>query len=317
VHRNRTILWALLLIGVGVYLLLQTAEIIPEDVEVWPLLLIGIGVWLLLERRLFGSRWGGGYVWPILLIAVGGVLFLQDVDALPQQDVFLPVVIIAIGLGLALSAISQSRSGSAEAEPEPVSVPLEGAREARLRLEHGAGVFRVRAGGGSALVEGTCAGGVDTQVERTGDRLDVRIKGRPGMPWAAGRDRGFEWDLAVARHVPIALELRTGASEADYDLTDLDLTDLQIHSGASKTTARLPAEGRYTVRVSGGAMNAVLHVPEGVAARIEGKGGLSDVKVDERRFPRWGGEWRSADYDTAEHRADIRLDIGMAGVEVR
>ncbi len=112
------------------------------------------------------------------------------------------------------------------------------------------------------------------------------------------------------------LDLRTGANEADLDLTDLRLAELSIQTGASKTVARLPSTGRYTVRVQGGAMNVRLEVPHGVAARVETHGGLSDVRVDPHRFPRWGGEWRSADFDTAEHRADIRLETGAARVDV-
>jgi hypothetical protein len=239
---------------------------------------------------------------------------LQDLDALPDEDILLPVVIIAIGVGLALSAISQARSG---AEMEPVSVPLDDATEASVRLEHGAGNLRVRAGDGSALVEGRCAGGVDTDVERSAGRVEVRLRGRPGFPWGGGRSRGFEWELALARDVPIALEVRSGASDSDLDLTDLRVTELQIHTGASKTAVRLPSTGRYTVRAGGGAMSMTFRVPDGVAARIEARGGLSGMKVDERRFPRWGGEWRSADYDAAEHRADIRLDTGAASVEIR
>ena len=314
-HRNRTILWALLLIGVGLFLLLQNADVISKDIQIWPIVLIAIGLWLLLERAMFGSRWGGGYVWPILLIGVGVVFLLQDLDALPDEDILLPIVIIAIGIGLALSAISQARSHGPAMEP--VSVPLDGATEARVRLEHGAGRLRVRAGEGSALVEGRCAGGVDTDVERSAGRVEVRLRGRVGFPWGGGRERGFEWDLELSRHVPLELEVRSGASDSDLDLTDLRLTELQIHTGASKTTARLPSAGRYTVRAGGGAMSMVFRVPEGVAARIEARGGLSDVKVDERRFPRWGAEWRSADYDAAEHRADIRLDTGAASVEIR
>ncbi len=312
-HRNRTILWGLLLVSIGVFWLLQTADVISERVRVWPVVLIAIGVWLLLERSLFRRWWGGGYVWPLLLIAIGGVLLLQDLDALPDEDVLVPVIVIAIGVGLALSALSQRRGGPAE----PVSVPLDGATEARVRLEHGAGRLLVSAGDGPALLEGTCAGGVETEVERSAGRVDVRLRGRPGFPWGAGRERGFEWDLRIARHVRVALEVRSGASESDLDLTNVHLTELEIHTGASKTAARLPASGRYAVRVAGGAASIELRVPEGVAARVESRGGLSDVKVDERRFPRWGGEWRSADYDTAEHRADIRLDTGAASVEVR
>jgi hypothetical protein len=114
----------------------------------------------------------------------------------------------------------------------------------------------------------------------------------------------------------MSLDLDTGASESRLDLADLQVTDLSLDTGASKTRLDLPTTGRYTVRIRGGAATIRVHVPVRVAARIEARSGLSTVTVDERRFPRSGGEWRSPDYDTAEHRADISLDVGAATVEV-
>ena len=312
-HRNRTILWALLLIGIGVFLLLRNAGVFPEDVEVWPLILVAIGVWLLLERALFGGGWGGGYVWPVLFVAVGALLFLQDLDALPDEDVVVPVIVIAIGLGLALSAVSQAR-GVAE---EDVAVPLEGATEASIRIDHGAGRLRLTSMlGGAELVRGRFVGGVRTIVQRSGGRLDLSLRSRPGRWHAGTRQGGLEWAVAINRQVPLVLDLNTGASDSDLDLTDLRVSELTISTGASTSVVRLPTSGRTVVRIEGGAANIRLHVPVNVAARIESHEGLSDVKVDERRFPRWGGEWRSAGFDAAEHRADIRLDVGAAKVEV-
>ena len=312
-HRNRTILWALLLIGVGVFLLLRNAEVIPDDVEVWPLILVAIGVWLLLERALFGGGWGGGYVWPVLLIAVGAVLFLQDLDALPDEDIVVPVIVIAIGLGLALSAVSQRR-GAVE---EDVAVPLEGATEASIRIDHGAGRLRLTSMlGGADLVQGHFVGGVRTSGQRSGDRLDLSLRSRPGGWHAGAREGGLEWNVSINRQVPVTLELNTGASDTDLDLTDLQVKELAVSTGASKSVVRLPTSGRYAVRIKGGAASIRLQVPVHVAARIESHGGLSNVEVDERRFPRSGEEWRSTDFDTAERRADIRLDVGAAKVEI-
>lgn len=312
-QRNRTILWALLLIGVGIFLLLRNSGVIPDDVDVWPLILVAIGVWLLLERALFDGGWGAGYVWPVLLIAVGGVLFLQDVDALPDEDIVVPVIVIALGLGLALSAVSQRRGGA----EEEVTVPLEGATEASIRIDHGAGRLRLSPMlGGDDLVQGRFAGGVRTSVQRSGDRLDLSLRSRPGGWHAGARDGGFEWNVSVNRQVPVALELNTGASDADLDLTDLHVKELTLSTGASKSVVHLPSSGRYAVRIKGGASSILVRVPAHVAARIESHGGLSTVVIDERRFPRLGDEWRSADFDVAERRADIRLDVGAAKVEI-
>jgi len=311
VQRNRTILWGLLLIAIGAFLLLRNADVIPEDVSPWPPILIAIGVWLVFERLLFGG--GGGFVWPILFVTVGVVLLLDDLDVPSDQDIVVPVIVIAIGVGLALSAISQSRAGGAE----DVTVLLEGATEAAIRIDHGAGRLRVSSMlGGEELVRGRCVGGARTEVRRSGSRLDVTVRSRPGGWHAGAREGGLTWDLTINRQVPVALDFNTGASDAELDLTDLHVTDLAVSAGASKTGLHLPSTGRYGVRVKAGAASIRIRVPVNVAARIESRSGLADVKVDERRFPRVDGERRSRDLDTAEPRVDIRLDAGAAAVEI-
>ncbi len=309
--RNRTVLWGLLLVGIGVFLLLRNADVIPQDVGPWPPILIAIGVWLVLERALFGG--GGGFVWPILFVAVGVVLLLDDLDVPADEDIVVPVIVIAVGVGLALSAFSRSRSSGAE----DVTVLLEGATEANVRIDHGAGRLRVGSMlGGAELVRGRCVGGARTEVRRSGSRLDLSMRSTPGGWRAAAREGGLTWDLTINRQVPVALDLNTGAGEAELDLTDLHVTELAVSTGASKVALNLPSTGRYEVRLKAGAASVRVRVPVNVAARIGSRSGLADVKVDERRFPRTEGEWRSRDLETAEHRADIRIEVGAAAVEI-
>lgn len=313
-NRNRSILWALLLIGVGVILLLRNTGVVSDDVRIWPLVLMAVGVWLFLERLLFGSMWGGGFVWPLVLFAIGLVFFLEDLGVVPEEGVVVPTVVIAIGVGLMLSAISQVRGGPAEGET--AAVPLEGATEASVRIDHGAGRLSVSSMiGGEHLLEGRFGGGADQDVHRDGPRMNVTLRARP-RSWSPRSGGSLDWTVSLNRLVPLWLDLRTGASETNLDLTDLRVSDLAVQTGASKTIVDLPTSGRITVRVQGGAATVRVHVPTHVAARIESHGGLSTVKVDERRFPRLGSEWRSTGYDTAEHRADIRFDVGAATVEV-
>jgi LiaF transmembrane domain len=309
--RNRAILWALLLIGIGVFLLLRNAGVIPQDVEGWPLLIVAIGVWLLLEHLWFRS---GGFVWPLVLIVVGAALFLQNIDALRNEDVVLPIVVIAVGVGLLLSVVL----GRGASDGESASVPLEGASEAAVRIDHGAGRLRVTSMlGGEHLLEGRFVGGVRTRVNRTGDRLDVALRSAPGA-WSrgAGRGEGLAWDVSINRQVPVSLDLNTGASDSDLDLADLRLSELALSTGASRTVLNLPASGQYRIRIEGGAANLRVRVPTNVAASIESRSGLASVDVDERRFPRTEGGWRSPDYETAERRAEIRLGVAGASVQI-
>jgi len=60
-----------------------------------------------------------------------------------------------------------------------------------------------------------------------------------------------------------------------------------------------------------------MRVPSGVAARIRASGGLAEIHVDRGRFPRAGGVYQSADYDTAPNRVDIDVEAGVGSVNIR
>jgi hypothetical protein len=70
------------------------------------------------------------------------------------------------------------------------------------------------------------------------------------------------------------------------------------------------------VRIHAGAAEIRVSVPAQMAGRIEVRGGLSNVRVDEQRFPRDGGLFRSMGYDEAPNRADVVIEAGAASVTV-
>ena len=312
--RVRSVLFALLLIGVGVVLLLQRADVIPRDVRVWPIVLIGVGALLLLERVLVGGPAGHGFVVPLVVIAIGLGFVLEDTGSFEDDEVLVPLVVIAIGAGLILGALP-SRHGAAG---ERTHVELGHARTAHVEIDHGAGQLRVRSHlGGDNLLEGTFAGGADVRERRDGDRLDVTLKANPwrtGFPWARGG--AFDWSVTLSRHVPLELTLKTGASRTEADLSDLQVDAVRIDTGASSTILTLPATGHPKVHVRGGAAEIRIRVPARMAARIRTRGGLSDVRIDENRFPRSGDEHRSRDYEESAHRADVEIESGAAHVEI-
>jgi hypothetical protein len=313
-RRDRPFLFALLLIGVGVVLLLQQAEVIPEDVSVWPIVLIGVGILLLVERALAGGPRGSGFVVPLVVIAIGTGFLLQDAGAFEGDDVLLPLVAIAIGLGLVLGAMSPRHGPAAER----AEVALAGATRARIEIEHGAGELHIRSHGGEDhLVRGTFAGGVEVDERRTGDLVDVRLHPASWRgAFSGGRRPGLEWSVELARGIAVELTVRTGASRAEMDLSDLRVESLAVDTGAGAVAITVPASGRPSIRIRGGAADIRVSVPPSMAARIDAQGGLSSVRVDGFRFPRDGGGYRSANYDDAIDRADIVIEAGAASVQV-
>jgi predicted membrane protein len=117
--------------------------------------------------------------------------------------------------------------------------------------------------------------------------------------------------------VPLTLALETGASESRLLLTDLQVRELSVSTGASSTIVDLPARAGMTrVRVESGAASVKLRVPAGVAASISIRSALAGIRVDTSRFPKAGDSYRSADYDSAANRVEISVETGVGSIEI-
>lgn len=270
-----------------------------------------------MQRRFFFST-----LWAIILILVGVLLILSNLGVI-QINVWglvWPLLLLGAGVWILWNALAQ-RAGP---ETQEAVVRLEGASRGRVHVRHGAGRLAVAAGSApDVLLAGTFAGGVDCQTNREGDLLAVDLRVPQGealwaRPWNWGPAGALHWRLELNRDVPLALRFDTGAGEATIDLTDLRVGDVVLKTGASSTTLRLPANaGNTRVSIEGGAAAVSIHVPQGVAARVDAQGGLAGISVDRERFPRSGNLYQSADFDGAVNRVEIKAQIGVGTVDVR
>jgi len=258
--------------------------------------------------------------WGSILILAGILLMLDNLGiiAVNVWSLLWPLFLIALGLWTLWGVFFGRQSN----EVEKVTIPLEGAGQARVRIHHGAGRLRVGAGAGPGeLVTGTFGGGVDRRVRRDGETLDVKMSMQSHsfvMPWTWGAGGAFDWSLSLNGEIPLELACETGASDTRLDLSSLRVTDLRVETGASATDVTLPANAGHTrARIEAGAASVTVRVPAGVAARIRTGGGLAAISVDRNRFPREGGVYRSSDYDTASNKVDLHIETGVGSIDVQ
>lgn len=304
--RHGSVFLGTILIGLGGIFLLRALDVWPDDVSTWPGILIVLGSAILIDQILKG----GGISWfaPLILIGLGVFFLLRDIDAV-DSDFLVPGLLIAAGL---LVIVSSFRSRPVRSDV--IDVPLDGARRARIRLDHGGGELRV---GGLALgSRSLCAGsgyGLEQRVKRSGGKVDVSLR-QTHRSWMRFRGRNFVVDLNPG--VDLELELNTGATDTRIDLESLTVSSLHIKTGASSTRVVAPRQGHTRAEVDAGAASVAFVVPEGVAARISTDTGLAEVNVNTRRFPQMGGGYESPDYELAVDRLDLRIKGGVASFAV-
>lgn len=260
--------------------------------------------------------------WGIVFVVFGGLLLLNNFGIFRFElwRVFWPVLVILMGVWV----LWQSQSGRESFETETTSVLLDGADQARISMHHGAGELRVGGGASSnELISGSFSGGVKQTSSRSGDRLDLTLKvpsdGFPFVfaPFLWGPGNRILWDVQLNPDLPISLEVNNGASDTHLDLSQTQVKELTIKTGASSTKVMAPAQAEYTrVKVDAGAASVTIQVPEGVAARLEVDGGLLGVEVDQNRFPKIGKIYQSPDYDNAANKIDIKIDAGAGSISL-
>ena len=256
--------------------------------------------------------------WGIALIILA-VLLLSNQQGWLKGDIFSyfwPAIIVMFGIWLLVGALGRGRSREAA---QNLSIPLESARSARIKLDHAAGRLNIRAGvSSSEVLNGVFGSEVDYKSQLEADQLQVKLRTSSHF-WTWFPGENMDWDIHLNGDIPLYLKIDSGASASTLDLTDLKVVELAIDTGASSTEVSLPASaGSTRVDIHSGAASVNIHIPTGVAAHIKVKSGIASVNVDSNRFPRLdGGLYQSADYATAANRADITIDTGVGSVEIK
>lgn len=294
---------------------------------VWPVILIAAGIVFLLNNLgLLGwNVWSTLFqLWPVLLIAIGLEILVGRRSLLGSALVALALLIVlglAIGLGL-----PQGRANDANTveRTETISEDLKGGSRADVELSFGTGTLNLTAlpAGSQQLIKGT----LDLSQ---GETLGVSHNSADGIEqfslesrnaWSkipnVRSDDRKQWDIELNRDIPIQLNVSTGVGRSILDLSQLSLTRLNINGGVGEANVKLPERGRFNVALDGGIGEITLIVPQGLGAKVQVDGGLGDVQVD-GDFTRRDGEYTSANYNTAEQRADIQVDGGIGRIVIR
>ena len=304
-------LWlGLTLILIGTVFLLRRIEAFA-DLDLWPMVLIAVGLFLLVTTGLRPNP--GAWMAPFVLIAIGTVFLLRDLDVFPEDLPIWPVVLIAIGASFLIPAVVPRRDG-----PAKISEPVRDARRAAVKVTFGAGRLTVGALPASerALFRGEVDARATVRTRRHGDAAEIAIDQRGWATFGWG-GRGREWVLDLNPGLPLSLDVRSGASRADLDLSGLQVESLHVGTGASEVTVVMPEQGVTRAEIEAGAASVTMRIPQGVAAAIRTESALASVDIDTLRFPGSGGEYRSPDYETATNRVDLTVKGGVGSFRVR
>src|SRR5207245_9457940 len=134
-------------------------------------------------------------------------------------------------------------------------------------------------------------------------------------------------EVHLASDVPASFTMNSGAGEFDVDLSEVQVTDVRVNTGASTLRLVLPRPtGDVAVRIDAGASNLFVTVPDGVDARISTSGGLLTLRSDNARIGEGGGTGgciacgssvQTSGYGSAKDRVSVTVTAGASSITVR
>lgn len=262
-----------------------------------------------------------GIFWGVILLVVGSLLLLSNLGIITVDiwSMLLPLGLILFGIWVLVGVFS----GREAMETQQLRMPLDESSDVNMQIHFGAGKLQIADDAAPGiLLEGTFTGGVETTRSERNGRTSLELRPRWNRSWVWGApwnwsNRGYEWTMALSREKPVALRVQTGACDTSINLGQTQLKELWLSTGASSTDVVLPARAGYSrVKLEAGAASITLRIPDGVAARVHTQSGISSIDVNTARFPRVGDVYQSNEYETAEHKLDIDVQVGVGSVTI-
>lgn len=307
-QRPSTLIWATLLITLGAVLLLNNLEVLPWTIWVtlgrlWPVVLIALGAEILLGRS---QPAAGAFAAAFLIFVVAAVTLLY---------VYAPAT---FGVG-AVPAI---------AHQENISIPLANSQRGDVSLSVGVAQVNLTAAPTSSpdLIHLVATLPPYSRIEQSqtssGSIARASVVERNDQQWSIPFSRsdqsvGYSWDVQVTPRVPLTLAANLGVGQSTLDLSNLNVTDLQVTTGVGDTTVTLPSQAETTTGTIGsGVGHLTLIVPANVGARIFSSGGIGGVNASSR-FHTEGGAYVTDNYNSAPNQLDLNLHLGVGSVDIR
>ena len=339
-------LWPVLFILLGINDLIRNRGIVG------PTFTIGIGA-IFLINNLNILNWGAWAsvlrLWPVLIIAIGLEIFIGRKNILLSTiGVGFALTLLAAGLWFSggIQGIDSSLPPRAGLEvlSEEIEQPLDGAESARVRIDSSVGQLTLdNLADGDNLIKGKIytvdQEDIYQEYELDGDEITYRLysewNGRVNN-FSGFNEEKLAWDLELTDSIPLDLSISLDVGESNLDLSELQITDLDLNIGVGQTTIELPVgeyranidggvgqsiitlpdEGQIQVYVNGGVGEIVIYVPKDASVKIDVDRGIASLTVPSG-YRQNEDVYTSANYDQKADTIELSLSQGVGNISIR
>lgn len=293
---------------------------------VWGLIVILIGLGFLLvnfkivDASNFANIWR---LWPAILIVIGLAVLA---NALPRWvAIIVNILLILTILGSFALLVYQPQFftknlGISETNgaTQNLSVDLkEQTKQAKIIIKNGAVRFNLDSKT-SKLLEASVESNVTTASLSESSSPDSQTINLIANSFKTlGFNNRNSWDVHLSDKLPLEIQMETGAITADLDMSNLQVKNLDVKSGASTFDVRFSDKlDVQKATFSLGASTLRLHVPKGSGIKITNDSGLSSNNFEREGLSRSDKTYTSDNYNSASKKIEITLKTGASTLDL-
>jgi len=288
------------------------------------LLVIAGAIWILNELRIieipFYLFWiAAAKMWPLILIVVGICIIFRSRIVTFIIAIIYVLIIIAGAYGLSgaidlpfIEKLNYIKNDFDNKKAYEMQIDkLADTTQAELNLNIGIAEDTVISGADNDyLLDFKTDISPQTDVINTFGKQTVNINCRQrkidNSYFKLNKD--VIWDLSI----------KSGSSELDLDLRDLNVEDIDIDSGASDIKGRLSSKAaKVNINISSGASDIEFKIPRGSACEIVSSSAATSIKIGDEKISGIGKKtYRSDNFDTALNKFYFNISSGASEISI-
>ena len=284
----------LIILSIGIFYLCRNYGWLPENLNLeilrlWPILIIAVGL-SLLNNKGFLSKTIGFVIFLIVITITSFIIFYgvkNDTKPILNENLF---------------KIEKS----------------EKTNYSSIVIKSGVGKVNIT-GGSEEFAEGNLRSNIsnlkidnDTSSEK--QKLSLEVESRDRIELLSE----VKNDLAVklSSELPTDISLNLGVADSKLDLREVLVNNLEIEIGVANLDLIMGDRAEMAkVNLRSGVSSVKISLPDNVGSRIIIKEGLSAKQLKD--FEKIDDEtYQTANYDKAEKKIEIDLDIGLSTLEI-
>lgn len=287
----------------------------------WGLLFITIGILALLGN--FGIaqvNWSNIWrLWPIVLVAIG----LSIIPLMNWVWKFLSIgLVISTMAAIVWAAIGgvQLSSYKTETIESNIEVSSSVVVDAEVSIKAGAVDLNIGTHNNDLITSAQLTSNITSLskssiVSGTTQRISFETQSSDKGSWWLS-DITNQLEVNISKKMPIKLNIDTGASDGDIDVSDAKITQANIKTGASDIVIKLgDKEKTVDMNIDSGASSIVVRLPKSSGIELKLESGLTATELADL-FEVSPGLYRSSEFSSTTNRIYIVGKIGTSSFKI-